>query len=36
MQEIEEKFKVPVDIVRYPIANRGIKLRIDKEEKIYG
>ena len=35
MQEIEEKFKVPVDIVRYPIANRGIKLRIDKEEKIY-
>ena len=35
MQEIQEKFNVPVDIVRYPLKNRGIKLRIDKEEVLY-
>lgn len=36
MQEIEEKFNVPVDIVRYPLKDRGIKLRVDKEEVLYG
>ncbi len=36
MQEIEEKFNVSVDIVRYPLKNRGIKLRVDKEEVLYG
>ena len=36
MQEIEEKFNVPVDIVRYPLKNRGIKLKVDKEEVLYG
>ena len=36
MQEIQEKFNVPVDIIRYPLKNRGIYLRIDKEEILYG
>ena len=36
MQEIQEKFNVPVDIVRYPLKNRGVKLRINKEEVLYG
>lgn len=36
MQEIEERFNLPVDIVRYPIPKRGIKLRIDKTVPIYG
>lgn len=36
MQEIEEKFNLPVDIVRYPVKNRGIDLRIDAEVPIYG
>ena len=36
MQEIQEKFNVPVDIIRYPLKNRGINLRIDKEEVLYG
>ena len=36
MQEIQEKFNVPVDIVRYPLKNSGIKLRIDKEDVLYG
>lgn len=35
MQEIQEKFNVPVDIVRYPLKDRGVKLRIDKEEIVY-
>lgn len=35
MQEIQEKFNVPVDIVRYPLKNRGVKFKIDKEEIIY-
>ncbi len=36
MQEIQGKFNVPVDIVRYPLKNRGVKLRINKEEILYG
>ena len=36
MQEIQEKFNVPVDIIRYPLKNQGINLRIDKEEILYG
>ena len=36
MQEIQEKFNVPVYIVRYPLKNRGVKLRINKEEILYG
>ncbi|MBR1455440.1 MAG: nucleotidyltransferase domain-containing protein [Lachnospiraceae bacterium] len=36
MQEIENKFNLSVDIVRYPIKNRGIELRIDAEVPIYG
>ena len=36
MQEIEERFNLPVDIVRYPIQNRGIDLKIDKEVLLYG
>lgn len=36
MQEIEEKFHLPVDIVRYPLKNRGIKLKVDKEEVLFG
>ena len=36
MQEIEEKFNLPVDIVRYPVKNRGIDLRIDAEVPLYG
>lgn len=35
MQEIQEKFNVPVDIVRYPLKNRGIKLKVDKEEVLF-
>lgn len=36
MQEIEERFNLPVDIVRYPIPKRGIDLRIEKTVPIYG
>lgn len=36
IQEIEERFNLPVDIVRYPVAKRGINLRIDSEVPIYG
>lgn len=36
MQDVEKKFNLPVDIVRYPVSNRGIKLRIDKEVTLYG
>ena len=36
MQEIQEKFNVPVDIIRYPLKNRGVKLKINKEEVLYG
>lgn len=36
MQEVQDKFKVPVDIVRYPLKDRGVKLRVDKRELLYG
>lgn len=38
INDIQDKFKLKVDIIPYPVPNTiaGLKLNIDKEELLYG